>query len=53
MATKWKNDVWSIVAVICALFSLLYCFSFIVEFFFVSPFEGLLASLRTLRGVRG
>ncbi|WP_186763744.1 hypothetical protein [Planomicrobium sp. CPCC 101079] len=48
MATKLKNDLWSIAAVIIALFSLLYCFSFIWDTLFFMPASELLASLRTL-----
>ncbi|PSL34278.1 hypothetical protein B0H99_1092 [Planomicrobium soli] len=48
MATKLKNDLWSIVAVIIALFSLLYCFSFIWDIMFYSPAADVLAALRTL-----
>ncbi|HSJ38168.1 MAG TPA: hypothetical protein VK945_08120 [Planococcus sp. (in: firmicutes)] len=47
MATKLKNDVWSVIAVTIALFTLLYCLSFIAEIGFNSPAADLLASLRT------
>jgi len=43
-----KNDLWSVIAIIIALFSLLYCFSFIWEYLFHPPASDLLASLRTL-----
>ncbi|MGI2327860.1 hypothetical protein [Planococcus sp. YIM B11945] len=48
MATKLKNDIWSVAAVIIALFCLLYCSSFIWEFMLYSPATDLLASLRTM-----
>jgi len=43
-----KNDFWSVAAVTIALFTFLYCLSFIVEVVFNSPAADLLASLRTL-----
>lgn len=48
MATKLKNDFWSVTAVTIALFTLLYCLSFILEIDFNNPAADLLASLRTL-----
>jgi hypothetical protein len=48
LATKLKNDIWSVAAVIIALFSLLYCWSFVWEFMLGLPAAELLASLRTL-----
>ncbi|MBB5179594.1 hypothetical protein HNQ44_001018 [Planomicrobium koreense] len=48
MATKWKNDLWSITAVIIALFSLLYCCSFILDMIKNTSTADLLASLRLL-----
>ncbi|CEG21813.1 hypothetical protein BN1080_00731 [Planococcus massiliensis] len=48
MATKLKNDFWSIVAVVIALFSLAYCLSFIFELLVNFPAADLMASLRAL-----
>lgn len=48
MATKLKNDVWSLIAVTLALFTLLYCLSFFWENVFNPPAADLLASLRTM-----
>ncbi|HSP22868.1 MAG TPA: hypothetical protein VLQ20_11165 [Planococcus sp. (in: firmicutes)] len=48
MATKWKNDLWSITAIIIALFSLLYCCSYILEMVRNTSSAELLASLRLL-----
>ncbi|WP_154718711.1 hypothetical protein [Planococcus salinarum] len=48
MATKLKNDFWSVIAVTLALFTLLYCLSFFWDSVFNSPAADLLASLRTM-----
>ncbi|MFD1029927.1 hypothetical protein [Metaplanococcus flavidus] len=48
MATKLKNDIWSVIAVTLACFTLLYCLAFFVEIFFGNPATDLLASLRTM-----
>lgn len=48
MATKLKNDFWSVVAVAVALFSLLYCFSFIFDIVLNLPAFDLLAFLREM-----
>ncbi|WP_282020380.1 hypothetical protein [Planomicrobium okeanokoites] len=48
MATKLRNDLWSIIAVTIALFTLLYCLSFFMETVLYSPATELLASLRTV-----
>ncbi|WP_155522840.1 hypothetical protein [Indiicoccus explosivorum] len=31
MATKWKSDLWSIIAVVIGLFTLMYCFGSLFE----------------------
>ncbi|WP_422124111.1 hypothetical protein DHX103_04660 [Planococcus sp. X10-3] len=48
MATKLKNEFWSVVAVTLACFTLLYCLSFIAEMVFSRPATDLLASLRMM-----
>ncbi|WP_158599070.1 hypothetical protein [Planococcus salinus] len=48
MDIKSKNDVWSVIALVIALFSLLYCFSFVLEWVMNSPAADLLSSLRSL-----
>ncbi|WP_203332055.1 hypothetical protein [Planococcus beigongshangi] len=48
MATKLKNDIWSLIAIGIALFSLLYCLSFFADVVFKSPAADLLASLRSM-----
>ncbi|MBU9673110.1 hypothetical protein KQ939_01695 [Planococcus sp. CP5-4] len=47
MATKWKNDLWSVAAIAVAAVCLIYCSSFILDFVIKSP-EDLLATLRHL-----
>ncbi|MTD30947.1 hypothetical protein [Planomicrobium sp. YIM 101495] len=46
MAIKSKSDLWSVIAVMIALVSLVYCSSFLLDFIFEGPSAEWLAELR-------